>query len=113
MVERILAPPACAPLTCFTVSTGTMPTIAAPVICASSTTRRMVSGSMKRPHGVMYRDIVRIGVERAQGILHRLLPGIAARDHAQAAQQALALVSKQIFHPFDIVFANRHHHVMN
>ena len=30
-MPRTFAPPACAPLTCFTVSTGTIPTIAAPL----------------------------------------------------------------------------------
>ena len=45
-VERTRARPL-ARLTCFTVSTGTTPTIAAPVVAASSSTLSMISGSIK------------------------------------------------------------------
>ena len=63
-------------VTCFTVSTGTIPTIAAPVAAASSNTLSIVSRSMNGRTASCTATRSVSGVERRQRVLHRLLPAV-------------------------------------
>ena len=55
--------------------------------------------------------MIGIGIERRKRFLHRFLPRIAARHHAQGAEQAAAFFLQHFLDPLDFLFAHRDHDI--
>ena len=92
---------------CFTVSTGTIPTMAAPASAASSDDLFDGLQIDERPHRIVHRHQVGIGGERRQSVRHRFLPAVAALHHPHGLVADLA--AQQLADPLQIFAAQGHH----